>query len=172
MAGKAHSWSRKGGRSPEERFWEKVIVVGDCWIWQGVKTKSGYGLFQLSPRKGVQVHRWAFEQYVKVVEPGLYVLHKTECTSRACVNYERHLYEGTQKQNMADRETLGHHLRGERSPRAKVLDSTIPLMRAEREAGAKVKDIAERYGLHSSYVSRLVRGERRKDVLALTVKVR
>jgi hypothetical protein len=37
--------------APQERFWPKVLKQDNgCWIWQGSRTKAGYGNFTLGRR--------------------------------------------------------------------------------------------------------------------------
>src|SRR5690625_5657767 len=31
-------------KTPEQRFWEKVVESGDCWEWTGGKDYDGYGI--------------------------------------------------------------------------------------------------------------------------------
>lgn len=157
MAGTAHRWSRKLGRSVAERFWEKVVITETgCWEWIGSKTPKGYGLFAVATKHVVQVHVYAFTEWVGPVPPGHYVLHR--CNNRACVNYEKCLYSGTQKQNMADREAAGNHVRGEASKRAKVTEEDVQEMLRSRAEGEKLGSIALRHGLHPAHVSRITRG--------------
>lgn len=148
---------------------EKILVSGDCWLWQGSKSKRGYGFFT---EKGVsvQAHRWAYLHFVGEIPRGMYVLHRVGCTSRACVNHEKHLYLGTQKQNMLDREDAGTHVRGEASRRAKVSEAAVRTMHALRRIGLTNDGVAAAYGLHPSHVSRILSGKRwahvKADVLA------
>jgi hypothetical protein len=72
--------------SPSERFWEKVEKTDGCWLWRaGVDNRDGYGKFLAAKGRTVRAHRFA---------------------SPTCVNPE-HLVPGTQKENIADRESRG-----------------------------------------------------------------
>lgn len=72
-----------------------------CWIW--VNGEQGtYGKFALDigDRKEFRAHRAAFLLYKGEIPNGLHVLHT--CDMRECVNPD-HLYVGTNRQNMDDR---------------------------------------------------------------------
>ena len=109
--------SRRGpGRGPEaDRFWARVDKSAGpdgCWLWLGGRKHNGYGTTRYRG-KTARAHRVSFEMEAGRT-PALYVLHR--CDNPPCVN-PSHLYEGTQKQNMADmirRGRLG--LRGRKTP--------------------------------------------------------
>lgn len=99
------SWRRHGdplarkplGRPAEERFWEKVdkdgplfADLGPCWLWTG-GTSYGYGLFW-----NVPAHRWAYENLVGPIPPGLHIDHL--CRNPPCVN-PAHLEPVTVREN-------------------------------------------------------------------------
>lgn len=87
------------------RFWSKVdkngpIVrpeLGPCWLWTAGLKEGRYGVIQMAGR-GERAHRVAFFlEYGRWPVPSC--LHK--CDVGLCVRFE-HLYEGDQKQNVAD----------------------------------------------------------------------
>ncbi|HEC64706.1 MAG TPA: hypothetical protein ENI23_05400 [bacterium] len=80
-----------------ERFWSKVVPVGDCWEWQGAKGSFGYGLVKID-QKNFPTHRIAFA-LANGRAPKLSVLHS--CDNPPCVRPD-HLWEGTQTDNMKD----------------------------------------------------------------------
>lgn len=90
-------------RSPEDRFWEKVIKSESCWNWVGGKDTGGYGQF----RSGGQLyksHRFIFINSVGPI-PGHLVIDHT-CRNRACVN-PSHLRLVTPKQNAENQARRG-----------------------------------------------------------------
>lgn len=91
-----------------ERFWAKVAIRGtdQCWLWQGTRNASGYGMFRLTPGRTVGAHRAAWI-VVNGEDPGpLHVLHR--CDTPLCCNVQ-HLFLGTNDQNVADKMAKGRH---------------------------------------------------------------
>ena len=70
-------------KTPEQRFWEKVVESGDCWEWTGGKDYDGYGIHSVgasSPR----AHRFSYEMMVGPIPDGLHLDHL--CRNTKCVN--------------------------------------------------------------------------------------
>lgn len=87
----------------EERFWARTIKTETCWLWDGQKNESGYGLFKLN-WKVVRAHRLAYELTNGPIPGGLVVLHS--CDVRACIN-PAHLSLGTRPDNLRDAQRKG-----------------------------------------------------------------
>lgn len=84
-------------RTPAERFAAKVRVLeSGCHIWQGSRTRGGYGQFRVGSDI-VYAHRFAYEQAFGVIAPGLQCDHI--CNVTLCVN-PLHLQLVTQAQNL------------------------------------------------------------------------
>lgn len=87
-------------RTGAVRFWEKVEVEGDCWIWKGATSSHGHGRFSLGPRgskKDWAAHRWAYEYLIGPIDTGLVLDHL--CRNPPCVN-PGHLEPVTQGENL------------------------------------------------------------------------
>jgi hypothetical protein len=83
-------------KTPQERFWARVVKTDSCWNWTGCKC-HGYGYFGVNG-KGVRVHRFAFELLKGSIPEGKVIDHL--CRNRACVN-PAHLELVDQKTNNA-----------------------------------------------------------------------
>jgi hypothetical protein len=70
-------------RPVAERFWEKVMVDGDCWLWQAYASKDGYGQFKTGGTT-IAAHRFAITLLVGPIPKGLECDHL--CRRTRCVN--------------------------------------------------------------------------------------
>lgn len=91
----------------EARFWAKVDTSGDCWIWTGARDAYGYGRVCVPGTNGR--HTIGAHRYAAMVRWGMFAKSTTvnhHCDTPLCV---RHIYLGTQADNMADKKTRGRH---------------------------------------------------------------
>ena len=87
--------TKKDRPSTLQRFWTKIIDIGDCLIWIGAKNPKGYGIFH-NGFKHMAAHRFAYEQTKGPIPAGLQVDHL--CRTRACMNPE-HMEAVTNREN-------------------------------------------------------------------------
>lgn len=150
-----------------ERFWAKVNIASDCWLWTGSKRNKGYGAFVWADETGRVVqgraHRFAYELLVGIIPKGMMVLHK--CDNPACVN-TAHLFLGTNMDNVADMCRKGRHVsggtysignykRGEGHHNAKLTADKIRKIRSEKE-WMSYSQLSAKYDIAIGHLHRIV----------------
>lgn len=142
MKSKAHA-------PPEVRFWRFVDRTnGDCWLWTGQRTRSGYGTFGIAKRTSAGAHRYSYRIHKGEIGVGMFVCHR--CNTKLCVNPD-HLYLAAPLQNSRDAAKDGLLAR-------KLDDKTV---RAIRElyatGGTSYSALAARYGVAKSLIWAVVK---------------
>lgn len=136
-----------------------------CWEWQGVRYARGYGRILIEGQDW-RAHRLSFAAFIGDIPTGMLVCHK--CDNPPCVNPE-HLWLGTPRDNVQDmflkgrqriddRQLRSEKSRGELNVNATVAESDVLEMRAAYLAGAKVKDLAQSFGITPAQAGAITRG--------------
>lgn len=131
-------------------FVRHVDFSGECWLWTGAVTMTGYGSFRVHPiGKTWQAHRFAFEALVGPVPPGFQRDHL--CRVKLCVRPE-HLQAVTQEVNLRRRVTVG---------------STVCPKGHERPAGTRCREcraatVARFYSAHPEANAKYAQARARK----------
>jgi hypothetical protein len=106
----------------------------------------------------INLHRLIAEVFIGPCPPGKEVCHND---GNGCNNSVPNLRYGTKAENQADKNLHGTNLWGERNHAAKLTDRQAEEIRRLRASGSKLADIAGRYGVRESTVSRIANGVRR-----------
>lgn len=148
----AMSRNQLGYRKPlSETFWNNVIKTETCWLWNKTYCRSHYGITTKrlpdGSRVGLGAHRRSWEIHFGEIPNGLKVLHK--CDVKRCVNPD-HLFLGTQKDNMVDKNKKGRQAKGEKNGWSKMTTAKVLKMRKLKAMGLSTLECAERFGLTRS----------------------
>lgn len=144
------------------RFLNRITITENCWEWNGsCHPKTGYGLMR-DGKSTKLAHRLSFEIFKGEIVKGLCILHK--CDNKICVN-PKHLWMGTQSENMDDMKDKGRDLKasGENNGMAKLKQNDVENIRNLLTFGHKQKEIAEIYDIHQSTISDIKTKRRRKN---------
>ncbi|HXJ61904.1 MAG TPA: HNH endonuclease signature motif containing protein [Verrucomicrobiae bacterium] len=129
-----------------QRFWSKVEVSDDCWLWTSDRKDTGYGQFHYLGKTS-RAHRVAWILSYGDIPPGLNVLHT--CDNPPCVRPD-HLFLGTTKDNIEDKVTKGRAWGGRR-----LAWEDVCIIRA---SGSSAVDVAEEFSVSRSLVSMIRTG--------------
>lgn len=146
-------------RSIADRFWLKVHKTDSCWLWTGAVHPNGYGALRDTGKySGVlSAHHISWELHNGPIPNGLWVLHNCPSGDNpACVN-PVHLWLGTHRHNVLDRDTKGRVAKGEQSGTSKLTESQVLAIRKRYAAGGiTYSTIAREFHLSSGHVWNIV----------------
>lgn len=137
-----------------ENFWEQVNKTGECWLWMGRTQSDGYGSLSREGKEYL-AHRVAWELTFGPTD--LKVLHR--CDNPPCVR-PAHLFEGTQRDNIADMVAKGRQHRpvGTLNPKAKLNPTLADEIRGKYVPG-NISALAKEYGVATSTIWRVISQE-------------
>lgn len=125
-----------------------------CWLWCGPIDGRGYGKFIYRNRAYTASRVSAALAGYDVA--GLSVCH--HCDTPLCVN-PKHLFVGTQKDNIRDMHQKNRAAIGENMPTAKLDNSMVRAIRGLASLGRKQNVMARQYRVAPMTISRIVRNE-------------
>ena len=148
--------------SPEERFWEKVKKVGECWHWTGAKSETGYGLLAKTKRdhpgrgksKVFFAHRLSYELH-NGPAAGMQVCHR--CDNPICVN-PVHLFLGTHADNMMDKTIKG------RAAKKLTADDVRSIRTRYENSEASQRGLASEFGVSVTCIINVLKRKTFKHV--------
>lgn len=95
---------QKKGNKLEQVFEKYIIDENNCWIWQGVKDKFGYGIFYYQ-QSGYRAHRIAYHLTKGTITDRKVIDHL--CRNKSCINPD-HLEAVSQLENVIRAEAQRH----------------------------------------------------------------
>jgi hypothetical protein len=167
LAGKTQTNSQSKAGTKEYISENSEIDINDCWIWKRSKIKKGYGHPKFKG-KSIYAHRLSYLTFVGEISNNLFVLHT--CDNPACVN-PKHLFLGTNQDNMNDKVNKNRQAKGEDHGRSKLLKKEVNEIRilwsaelAKRARGKAIqltqKELAKRFKVDRATISRIVNNRR------------
>lgn len=151
----------------------KQVMLTGCWLWPGTKDQHGYGVIRLSGHM-IKVHRLASEFFGPIEGIGPSVLH--HCDTPACF-YPRHLFRGTQGDNMRDAAQKGrtngkpgfprpHPTFRRLSPEnVQQIRALAPIRKGKvgSSEGLSLRELARRFGVSYGTIIQVVNGRTYKE---------
>ena len=138
-----------------QRFWRFVRKgkAAQCWPWKGSVRGAGYGRIKHNGKDRL-AHRVSYEINRGPIPDGMLVCH--HCDNPSCVN-PKHLFVGTQKENLADRNAKGrfHPVKGEQHGRSKLTEDQVKKIILDARPQ---REIAADFGIDRAMVSHIKRG--------------
>lgn len=126
-----------------------------CWPWFGNIAPNGY------PR--IKVHQITYKAHRVITlwaaglkQSPLYALHN--CDNPVCMNYKKHLYLGTQQQNVIDSINRGSHdslfRKGENHPMSILTENDIYYIRSNN--GKTHQQLADEFNVTRSLITHII----------------
>jgi len=143
-------------------FWNKVDIKGpdECWIWQGMKNKAGYGLMSYKGKQHT-AHRLSAEFSNKNPE-GKFVCHN--CDNTSCVN-PSHLFLGTTQDNTQDRFIKDRSAKGETVGTSKLTEQQVLDIRYRYSLGnISLRKLAKLYNLGENSIHPIIQRKTWKHI--------
>lgn len=127
--------------------------LGPCWIWNGVRDRSGYGRYGMTHTKQVFAHRLSY-----FIEHGCWptgeAMHK--CDTPSCVR-PAHLVAGTHADNMRDASVKGRMHPGELTGGAQLTAADVRTIRVLLQTHS-IYRVSKMYGRGWSTINKVAKG--------------
>lgn len=143
-------------RMNETIFWSRVKRGNGCWVYSGNTTRDGYGRLRFHGKK-ILAHRLAYMFSFGNIPRNKLILHS--CDNPPCVN-PKHLFVGTQSDNMADMRQKGRRLgayNGEINKNSKLTGDIVSTIRRLFGDGLMNQpQLANRYNVSQPAISAVI----------------
>jgi hypothetical protein len=129
-------------------FEQLIDKSSGCWLWTGYIMPNGYGRSAGGKAVTQYAHRYSYEYYKGAIPQGMVIMHS--CDVRHCVNPD-HLILGTQKDNIADKETKG------RANRNCLTDDAIEVIKANAsKSNSELRLLAAELGVSFQTIKKVI----------------
>ncbi len=138
-----------------EDVWKKIDkrTEDECWEWMGCKNWDGYGTIKINQILW-GVHRLVYELTYGSIPKELFVCHK--CNNPSCCN-PKHLYVGTPKDNMDQRDREERQAMGEKNGRSKLTkQDVLEIRRLYSLENYSQRKLGEMFGICKTQISRII----------------
>lgn len=142
------------------KIWESTkavqVLPSGCIIWMGAVNDKGYGV-TTKDKKPAYTHRVSYQQAHGLIPKGdFFVCHR--CDVPSCIN-PAHLFLGTCADNVADMIIKGRKVifspSGEKNGNSKLQASDVKQIKAKRQNGFELSQLAMEYNVSISAISRI-----------------
>lgn len=157
MTEKRGTWKRPGTLAQRIKWRSKRNKKTGCVEWTAHRSPKGYALIWWQTATW-RVHRLVWTLRHGKIPDGLKVLHK--CDNRACINL-RHLFLGTDTDNMRDRDRKQRQARGERMHNAVL---TAAKVRYLRRVKITATALSRRWGISITAICKARAGDTWKHI--------
>jgi len=130
-----------------------------CLEWQRGLFNSGYGKFQYQGKQ-MLTHRLSYELFHgRPITEGMFLLHS--CDNPKCVKPD-HLREGTNQENMDDRNSRNRQANGESHGKSKLTANQVLEIRQKYQTleDCTQAALANEFGVSQPTISKIIHNER------------
>lgn len=131
------------------------VDANGCWIWQGAIAPSGYGQIYHGG-KTQNVHRLVFKSLNGEIPSRVHVCHS--CDNRKCCN-PRHLWPGTQRENIEDAAAKGRMVHGSKHHNAKLSEESVQKMVKRFRECRSIREVSREFGVARTTTKRVIAGD-------------
>lgn len=129
------------------------VPISECIIYQGPRSRDGYGICGHKNKKVIWAHRKAYEDFYGEIPDGMIIRHL--CDNPLCIN-PKHLAAGTHADNVMDRVKHGRSAEGERNGRSKLTVKQVRFILSHPEISGA--ELARKYGVWKHVIYRIRSG--------------